>query len=58
MKNIMASDTEAELGGLFENCNKETSIWSVLSEMGHPQPQTPVTTDNTATNSTVNGTSK
>ena len=54
----MASDTEAELGGLFENCNKETSIWYVLSEMGHPQPQTPVTTDNTATNSTVNGTSK
>ena len=44
----MASATEAELGGLFENCQKATSMRTALSEMGHQQPPTPVETDNTA----------
>ena len=42
MINVMASATEAELGGLFENCQKVKSIWTTLSEMGHPKPPTPV----------------
>ena len=41
----MASDTEAELGGLFENYQKETSKRTALAEMGHQQPPT---TENTA----------
>ena len=58
MRNIMASDTEAELLGLFENCQKATSTRTALADMGHQQPPTPMETDNTAANSTVNGTAK
>ena len=54
----MASIIEAELGGLFENFPKLTSIWTALSETGHPQPPTVVATDNLATHSIVNDTTK
>ena len=58
MINVMASATEVELGGLFENCQKATSTNTALVYMGHLQPPTPVATDNTAANSIVNGTEK
>ena len=54
----MVSATEAELGGLFENSPKATSARMALVDMGHSQPQTPVATDITATNRTVNGMEK
>ena len=54
----MESSTEAELGGLYENCQKLTSKRTALAEMGHQQPPTPVATYNTAENSIVNGTEK
>ena len=54
----MVSATEAELGGLFENYQKETSTRTALATMGHLQPPTPVATENTAENSTVSGTTK
>ena len=50
----MASATEAELGGLFENCQKSTSMQTALADMGHQQPPTPVATDNTEENRIVN----
>ena len=50
----MVSATEAELGGLFENCHKVTSMRTSLAEMGHQQPPTPVETDNKAASSIVN----
>ena len=55
MRNVMASSTEAELGGLFENCQKLTSMRNALVEMGHSQPQKPVETENAASNRIVNG---
>ena len=58
MRNVMESTTKEELGGLFENCQKFTSVQTALAEMGHSQPPTPVEMDNTAANSIVNGTSK
>ena len=58
MRNVMASATEAELGSLFENCHKVTSMQTDLADMGHQQPLTPVATDNTAANIIVNGTAK
>ena len=58
MKNVMASSTEAELGGLFENDQKATSMRMALSEMGHQQPPILVATDNIASNIIVNGTVK
>ena len=54
----MASGTEAEIGGLFENCQKATSMRIELVEMGHQQPPAPVATDNTAEKIVVNGTAK
>ena len=58
MRNVMASATEAELGGLFENFQKATYTRTALAEMGHLQPPTPMATDNTSANSIVNGTEK
>ena len=58
MRNVMASATEVELGGLFENCQKATSVRTALAEMGHQQPPTPLATYNTAANSIVNRTGK
>ena len=54
----MVSVTEAELGGLFKNCQKDTSMWISLSEMVHSQPPTPVAITNKAENSIVNETKK
>ena len=56
MKIFMASAIEAKLGGLFENCQKETSMRTTLAEMGHQQPPTLAATNNTAANSIVNRT--
>ena len=58
MRNIMASATEAELVGLFENFQKETSMRTALAEIGHQKPPTPVATYNTAASSIVSGTAK
>ena len=54
----MASATEAELVGLFENCQRENSMKTALAEMGHQQPPTPVATYNASANRTFNGTEK
>ena len=58
MRNVIASATEAELGGLFENFQKATSTRTTLLDMGHQQPPTLMATDNTVANSIVNGTAK
>ena len=58
MRYAMALATEAELGGLFEKCQKATSTQTSLAEMGHSQPPTPVETDKTEANIIVYGTSK
>ena len=54
----MASATEAELVGLFENCQKETSMRAALADMVHLQTPKPVATDNIVAKRIVNGTAK
>ena len=54
----MESAMDTELGGLFEFFHKASSMRTDLSEMGHLQPPTLIGTENTATNSIVNGTGK
>ena len=49
----MASAMESELGVLLENYLKATSMLTSLADMGHQQPPTLVTTDNTAANRIV-----
>jgi hypothetical protein len=43
---IVASAAEAELGALFHNCQTGIIFCSILKDMGHIQPKTPVHWDN------------
>ena len=43
----MVSAVEAEVASLFMNANKVIPIRHTLIKMGHPQPPTPLKTDNT-----------
>jgi len=43
---VMSSSTEAEIGALFINAKTAVSIRQTLIELGHPQPRTPMQTDN------------
>jgi hypothetical protein len=45
----MSSAAEAELGALFINAKTAVSMRQTLKEMGHPQPRTPIQTDNSTT---------
>ena len=47
MRNVMLSATEAEAGGLFHKEKYGVTLRITLSEMVHPQPATPIQTDNT-----------
>ena len=58
MINVMASTTEAELGGAFENCQKATSMRTDLAEMAHQKLPALVATYNTAAKIKANGTKK
>ncbi len=42
LKFVVASAAEAELGALFHNCQDGIIFHQTLSNMGHPQPKTPV----------------
>ena len=43
---VMSSAAEAELGALFINAKTAVSMRTTLIELGHPQPRTPMQTDN------------
>lgn len=47
LRHVVASAAEAEVGGLFQNCQTAIPIRNCLILMGHPQPPTPIKTDNT-----------
>lgn len=47
LRNVVSSAAEAECAGIFHNCIVATGIRNTLKEMGHPQPPTPIITDNT-----------
>jgi len=46
IKAVMSSAAEAELGALYINAHETVPQRQVLEEMGHPQPPTPMQTDN------------
>ena len=54
IKAVMLSAAEAELGALFLNTKEAVIIRQILTEMGHPQPRTPIQTDNTTAEAVVN----
>jgi hypothetical protein len=46
IKSVMSSAAEAELGALYINAREAVPQRQLLEEMGHPQPPTPIQTDN------------
>jgi hypothetical protein len=47
IKNVMSSAAESETGGVYMNGKESIPIRTTASERGHPQPPTPIKTDNT-----------
>ena len=58
MQNVMSSAAEAELGALFHNAKDATMLRHILQAMGHPQPATPIQTDNACADGIANNTVK
>ena len=54
IKHVMSSAAEAELGALYIAARECVYIRLILEEMGHPQPATPLQTDNSTAESVVN----
>ena len=50
LKHVCASAAEAEIGALYANAREATIFRNTLEDMGHPQPPTPIKTDNTTAN--------
>ncbi len=46
MREVLSSAAEAKLGALFHNGKEACPLCIALEEMGHPQPATPMATDN------------
>ena len=55
LKNIVSSAAESELGGVFTNATRACGLRTALNEIGHPQPATPICTDNTTANDLIAG---
>jgi len=53
IKAVMASAAEAEIGAMFVNAREAVPVRKTLEEMGHPQPPTPMQTDNSAAHAVV-----
>jgi hypothetical protein len=54
IKAVMSSAAEAELGALYINAKEAVHIRQMLREMGHPQPRTPIQTDNSTAEGVIN----
>ena len=46
VRHVLSSAGEAEVGALYFNCKDAMMLRTALEEMGHPQPATPIQTDN------------
>ena len=58
LNNVMASATEAEVGALFHNAQDACMLRNALEFLGHPQPATPIQTDNSCAEGIANDTVK
>ena len=54
IKAVMSWAAEAELGALYLNPKEVAYLQQILAEMGHPQPQTPIQTNNTMAEGIIN----
>jgi hypothetical protein len=58
LKHVMSSAVEEEIGAVFLNVKEGTVLRTTLEELGHPQPPTPLQTDNTTATGYTNWTIK
>ena len=58
IKHVVASAAEAETAGLFYNAQNIVFLRRILIALGHPQPPTPLQTDNSTTSDFANRTMK
>jgi hypothetical protein len=56
LKHVVSSVAEAEFGAIFVNAKEGTVTRTTLSEMGHNQDATELTTENTTADSIINNT--
>lgn len=54
MRVVLSSATEAEMGALFYNAKDAAWLRTTLTDMGHPQPPTPIQTDNACAAGIIN----
>jgi hypothetical protein len=54
IKAVMSSAAKAELGALYLNAKEAVYLQHILDEMGHPQPRTPIQTNNTTAEEVIN----
>ncbi len=52
--NVVSSAAEAELGALFMNVRETVYLRRILAKMGHPQPKTPIQTNNSTAEGVIN----
>ena len=53
IKAVVSSAAEAEIGAMYINTDETVPIRKILTEMRHPQPPTPLQTDNSAAHTVV-----
>ena len=58
MREVLSSAAEAELAALFHNGKEACPLRITLEELGHPQPPTPIQTDNSTASGIANDTVK
>jgi hypothetical protein len=58
MREVLFSAAEAELAGVFHNGKEACPLRACLTELGHPQPLTPIQTDNSTAASIANNSIK
>ena len=56
IQHVVSSAAEAETAGIFHNAQQAIPIRYILKELGHPQPPTPIKTDNTTANAFIHQT--
>ena len=58
MRMVPSYATEAEFSADFLDSKEEAMVHTILTDMGHPQPTTPLQFDNICTDGIINGTMK
>ena len=58
IKNVVSSAAEAEIVGIFEGCQEGIPLRATLEELNHPQPTTPLKTDNSTAEGIINNNMK